>query len=199
MSQYVDRAVTDSVPLFDDAGLAALLGIPEAELTAEDRNANLVASALIQNYTDRLLVRGDYTERHFGANSTGVVQLLEYPVIDIVSINDVTSGQALTGWKLVRPTGMLLGWWGCELEVVYTAGYEPLPADLQAAFLQTFKSVKAAGDYGPLGPVKRAAVTDVGSVEYGWPDNSMAAIGLLPAAAVALLRPYCNHAPLGIG
>lgn len=206
MNHHVDRDIPVPVPLLDEDQLAALLGIDVADLTDTDRIAALATSALIQNYTDRQLVRGTYTERHLG-QLQGSVQLLEYPVVSITSIREVINGSAsatdVVGYRLVRPTGIVLGWWGCELEVVYVAGYDPLPADLVAAFMEGFRTVRAVQampDGASL--VKRVAVTGVGSVDYDLGASGLAGSGgwaFLPPTSVALLAPYRNTAPMGVG
>jgi hypothetical protein len=210
MSEHIDRVLPADLPpwLVDEATMLALLGV--ADLTPEDENAMATATALIQRYVDRMLVKATYTERHFGAR-IGSIKLLEWPVEEIISLrsgsgDDPVTWSDVTGWRLVRPTGIVLGVWGCDVEAVYTAGYDPMPADIQAAFLATFRMVRAAGaDETGLGLARRVAVTDVGSVEYdfgggaGSVTGSVQPHGLLPATAVALLAPHCYQGSVGVG
>jgi hypothetical protein len=211
VTEHIDYAQpTDDPPatLLTEAQLMALLGT-SVPLTETEKNAMQTATALIQNYVDRMLLFGTYVERHLGPLG-GALQLREYPVRSITSLVEVVDGvptsNPVTNYRLVRPTGILLGWWGYELEVEYEAGYEKMPADLATAFVQTFQSVAASMAPGmeasPLGVVRRAAVTGVGSVEYdsgGGSAGGPVAIGLLPANAAALLAAYRAHGPIGVG
>jgi hypothetical protein len=213
MSEHVDHGLPALPPatLLTDAELEAALGRP---LTPDDISASQAATAVIQQYVERDLVLGDYIERHFGRND-GTLQLLQYPVQSITSVlsfwgSPGNPGQPVADYRVVRPTGILLGVWGYEIEVTYTAGYIYLPADLRAAFLLTFGSVSAASTPEVIaaggGPVSKVSVTGVGSVEYefgsagsGGGDGIASPWGLIPANAVALLRPYRNHGPVGVG
>ena len=215
MSQHVDHGLGPQPPLtlMTDADLAAALGVPS--LTAEDISASQAATAVIQQYVERDLVLGDYTEQHFGRND-GSLQLLQYPVITITSITSFgaypgTTGQDIANFRLTRPTGIVLGVWGYEIEVVYTAGYEFLPPDLRAAFLLTFGSVRASLSADAIAeggqPISKVSVTGVGSIDYTTPSSGGSAVGdgltapwgLIPESAAALLRPYRNHGPVGVG
>jgi len=214
MGDHVDRVLPPDLPayLVDEDRMKVLLGMDPAEdLTTDDLLAMAAATALIQGYVDRLLVAGTYTERHFGVR-IGSLQLLEYPVSAITSLRSGSNGDPaawpeVTGWRLVRPTGIVLGVWGCDIEAVYDAGYDPMPADIEAAFVATFKSVRTsmADVNGASGLAHKVAVTGVGSVEYDYGGGSGSATGevqpwgLLPATAVALLARYRAHGPLGVG
>jgi hypothetical protein len=213
MSAYVDHDLSPQPPakLMSDADLAAALGVPS--LTPADESASEAATAVIQQYLDRALVFAEYVERHFGC-SDGTLQLLQYPVISVSSILSFVGapgdlGQPITGYRLTRPTGILLGVWGYEIEVTYEAGYEILPPDLRAAFLMTFSAARALSTPEAIaaggGPVSKVSVVGVGSVEYEFGnagssgDGIASPWGLIPANAVALLRPYRNHGPCGVG
>jgi hypothetical protein len=214
MSDHVDRVLPPDLPayLVDEDRMKELLGMdPAADLASDDLIAMAAATALIQGYVDRLLVAGTYTERHFGVR-IGSLQLLEYPVSGITSLRSVSSADPaasvdITGWRLVRPTGIVLGVWGCEIEAVYDAGYDPMPPDIEAAFVATFKSVRAslADAAGDSGLARRVSVTGVGSVEYDYGGGEGSATGaaqpwgLLPATAVAVLNRYRAHGPVGVG
>ena len=208
MNHHVDRAALDPKPLIDDADLAKLLGVQT--LSPAQVNYSLAATAMVQHYVDRTLLFDTYTERHFGSHG-GALQLLEFPVKSVVSftawVNGSATVQDVADYRLMRPSGILLGWWGCELEVVYQAGYETMPADLVTAFMSAFHAIESTSAAGGVGIVKRVAVTDVGSVEFDLGGSggsegggSVASPwGLLPASAVALLAPYRAHGVIGVG
>jgi len=214
MSDHVDRVPPDDLPpyLVDEDRMKELLGIVAPDdLTEADLNAMATATALIQGYTDRMLVAATYTERHYGVR-IGSLQLHEYPVSQVQSLQSITGSDDaenatdLTGWRLVRPTGILLNVRSCVVEAVYDGGYDPMPADIEAAFVETFRSVKAslalatAGGDEALAPlVKKASVVGVGSIEYGSTEQagSVVGVGLLPANAVGLLERYRHAVRVG--
>lgn len=204
-NRHVDHATADPVPLLPNATLATLLGL--ASLTVQQEAYSLAATATIQNYVDRRLIFATYSESHFGTR-VGSVQLLEFPVKTINSLQEVMGNSSLRDigdYRLMRPSGIVLGIWGCgEVLVDYDAGYETMPGDLQLAFMETFKAVEAAAGMGNLGLISRVQVTDVGSVDYdfggtGWTEGYATPWGVLPSTAVALLHPYRAHGPAGVG
>lgn len=76
-----------------------------------------------------------------------------------------------------------------QMTISYTAGYNPLPADLGYALVQSGEGYAAGGSGGSI---KRESVVGVGSTEYYGGDEGSGAtrVGQLPASAVSVLDSY---------
>jgi hypothetical protein len=80
-----------------------------------------------------------------------------------------------------------------QMNIAYTAGYEPLPADLGAAI--TTAAISYEQGTGATGEVKRESVVGVGSIEYNTSTDDNGSVGFLSASVTGSLdkyrRDYC--------
>jgi hypothetical protein len=74
------------------------------------------------------------------------------------------------------------------MNIAYTAGYEPLPADLGAAIATAAISYEQGT--GASGEVKKESVVGVGSIEYSVSTDDGGADGFLSAAVTGTLDRY---------
>lgn len=105
------------------------------------------AEAYIQNYIDRKIAVAEYTEHHL--LDQRFIFLRQYPILDIIGIRRRYSRTGT--WETLDPTMSRVRYYelpvveyldsdmsGYEVEVVYEAGYDPVPEDIkQAVALQT--------------------------------------------------------------
>lgn len=161
--------------------------------------ARLVSSAsqAVEAYCGRTFAVATYTERHDGRGLSRV-WLRQRPVIEVTSVSadgyalDNTSGDA---WTLDPDTGELL--WGNgfddprfaprfargsrNIEVVYSAGFDPIPEAVATAAILTAKWL--ADRTGASGAFQSERIGD-----YSYTLATQA--GLLPDAAEVMLASY---------
>ncbi len=77
-----------------------------------------------------------------------------------------------------------------QVEIRYTAGYNPVPADMGYAIVQAGVSYDTGGSGGA---VRVERVTGVGSIEYATGEEQYVRVGQLPASAVAVLDRYRRY------
>ena len=175
-----------------------LLGIEPADTSRDQELSQFLemAGQAAERYIDNIIEQREVTEQI--ARRKEPVALRYWPVTGPLSVTvdgaDL-SGEFSTyrddglGWA-VRSTCNL--WRNCcfeQMNLTYTAGYNPLPADLAYALAQSGASYETGGTGGA---VKRETVVGVGSIEYVAGDEGGAAqrVGQLPASAVAVLDTY---------
>ena len=76
-----------------------------------------------------------------------------------------------------------------QMTVTYTAGYEPLPAEIGYAISRTAIAYEAQQG-ASSGAVKKEVVQGVGSIEYATDADSVGSVGLLSPATVGVLDMY---------
>lgn len=162
---YPDSAAVPPIPdlnapFMSVAELAPLLGLSTpvaAPLASQIQFAASGVSRMIRNYVGRVLSGGTYIEQ-FGQPSWAVrrrengrlgihLNLTEWPVTDLVSITrDGNPYSPTQGWSLNHSLGRLFlpwegqpGVWSSPIQVEYTGGYTPLPADLLPIFLDVVR------------------------------------------------------------
>jgi hypothetical protein len=130
----------------DDVTLGGIL--TTQEITALELAAN-AASAQIQKYCDFTFVSGSYTEVWDGAANDELIPR-EAPVTAITSLKFAANGVftpesiipaelyciGFKGSSVVLRNGMLTPRGRGNVELIYTAGYATIPADLQLAALR---------------------------------------------------------------
>lgn len=130
----------------DDVTLGNIL--TAQEITAVELSAD-AASSQIQKYCDLMFISADYTEVWDGAATDEIIPR-EWPITAITSVkfaaNGVFDDSAIIDSKLYNISnhgmsitfrnGMLTPRGRANVEVIYTAGYTTIPADLQIAALR---------------------------------------------------------------
>ncbi len=155
-----------------------------------------MAGNAAEKYIDNIIEQRDVVERFASVNDP--IALRYYPVTDLVlvgidSVNVTTDYQLFfetgIGWTVKNTSGRSVGTSFKQMDITYTAGYDPLPADLGFAIVQSAMSYETGASGGA---VKRESVVGVGSIEYATDESSGAAVrvGQLPASAVAVLDAY---------
>jgi hypothetical protein len=153
-----------------------------------------IAGEAAEAYCDNVLAEKDAKESHPVVFSP--IALRYYPVTTLNAVtidgDDLTANYDLyesegVDYITASPTGIRSGF--SQMNIAYTAGYEPLPADLGFAIVQAGISYDIGSS---AGTVKKESVVGVGSVEYSVDDTSGSAmrVGQLPSAAVAVLENY---------
>jgi hypothetical protein len=139
------------------------------------------AGAAIESWLDTVVLRREVTERF--AHHFGTVALKNIPATTLVEVN--VGGQVSTDYEWFLSTGgyayltrtgirwdMPMDWRPYEqVDVKYTAGFDPIPLDLSYAIVFTalaFSGVEGKGTApgGASGDLKQFQLYDVGSVTY---------------------------------
>lgn len=170
------------------AEVKALLGITHTDDDAQLTPLVASASVAVERYTEATFARTDFTEIHDGGGEALILNRL--PVVAIASVQDRTTGAAVSHHDLDPATGMVyrrvdgLGqrrWEGGRrrFEVTYTAGHDGAPDDVK----QALAMIVAASRENPAGMTAQ---------KDG--DYSFSATGSpLPPAAAAILGRYRNR------
>jgi len=188
----------------------ATLGIDAADTSQDTALAALIdhVSAAIHRYIDRILVQQGYRDQfRYVANWMFVgepLQLWQYPValdedgypVAAVVQDGVTVDATL--YESNDERGLLYsidasgayGWTGLLITVDYTAGYDPIPEDVQAAALDWLTARWHSEGRDPT--LRSETVPDLLAQTYAGSDP-MAATGI-PGTARDLLAPYMRPA-----
>lgn len=206
LSRTVTPAASQALVTVDQAKL--VLGLDAAD-TSQD--AALQAqinqtSAAIHRYVDHILVQQGYRDQYrYVCNWMGIAEPLKlrqypiavdnagYPIVSIVQ--DGASIDPLyyevdieRGWLYSIDSAGSYGWTGLLITVDYTAGFEPMPEDIQAAALDWLTSRYHAEGRDPA--LRSETIPDVLSQVYAGDFGAGTAGGAIPPAARDLLQPY---------
>jgi hypothetical protein len=158
-----------------------------------------MAGQAAEKYIDNIIDQRDVTENI--SISRHPVPARYDPVSGLTSITvdgeDVTANYELfqdegLSWAVKDRSGGAITGSFDQMTLVYTAGYDPIPADLGFALVQASMSYEAGGAASG-GEVKREQVTGVGTIEYSTSDDSSSQnikVGMLPGVATAVLNLY---------
>jgi hypothetical protein len=211
ISEYrISRTVTPaaSMALVTVDQAKAALGIDPADTTQDASLTAQIASVSqgIFRYVDRVLVQQSYRDQFryvCNYNYPGEpLQLRQYPIaVDITGAPLATiteDGVAVDPLYYEADTdrGLLYrldgadpyGWTGMLITVDYTAGYEPIPDDIQAAALDWLTSRYHAEGRDPA--LRSETIPDVLSQVYAGDFGAGTSGGAIPPAARDLLQPY---------
>ena len=204
LSRTVTPAATMALVTVDQAKL--VLGIDAADASQDAALQAQIAqtSAAIHRYVDRVLVMQGYRDQfRYVCNWMGIAEPLElrqYPIaVDVGGLPVVSIVQDGTGidplyYEADIDRGLIYaldsagayGWTGLLITVDYTAGYDPIPDDVQAAALDWLTARWHSEGRDPS--LRAEAIPDVLSQTYAGADP-MAASGI-PGTARDLLEPY---------
>lgn len=205
------------------AEVLALLGIPPDAITESEaavmNQAIAAMSAQIRLYTSRWLSLSEWQDTFYGSE---LVMLGEYPVTEIASVMlgdtlvdplyyfvDPDSGTMYlrdgNGYITKNFLASYLGfpftsfpWWGTcappSVVVTYTAGYSPLPYDLQTVIAnyaaEQLKASRlsglATGGSGSSSTIRTVTIEGVGAVTY---NQESAATRIASAAVGPIIGP----------
>lgn len=197
--------------------LKAYLGIDPGDVTkdAELSQAINMAGDFIETYLDRVVALrevNEYFPHHFGT-----VILHHYPVDTAQGVVVTLNGDAQSGYTVWRGrdnlghlsrTGMRqdtpMDWRRYDqVDVTYTAGFDPIPSDLAnciiwtAADLYNSQGTGSIPGGGGSGEIKGMTIYDVGSITYdvgssssGGGDGTFTGGGVIPATVQSILTRY---------
>ncbi|MGE0701408.1 MAG: phage head-tail connector protein [Hyphomicrobiaceae bacterium] len=131
------------------------------------------ASGVIASYCNRVFAVETVTETFRLDRLQEDLLLSRYPVIAVTSI--VENGNALTvntDYEVDAAKGIITrlyndraAWWPmCKVTIVYSAGYETKPGNLQQACVELVKSYYLSADRDPM--VRSEATEAIGSTSY---------------------------------
>jgi len=208
ISRTVTPAASMALVTLDQAKL--VLGITDttsdAALTAQINQV----SAAIQRYCDRVFVRQDYRDQYrYVMNWMPVGQplpLRQYPlaldvngyplatVIEDGALVDAAAYEAdADRGYLYRLDGAAYAWTGLLITVDYTAGYDPVPEDLQAAALEWLSARWYSVGEGPA--LRSETIPDLITQVYNGGSGSDAnTASAMPAAVRGMLWPFVRPA-----
>jgi hypothetical protein len=155
-----------------------------------------IAGAAAESYVDNKLVSQQVTERFKHVDSPESMRYWPAGTLSLVEVDgeDKTSEYVElweTGvyWVLKELNASPKCW--TQFDITYTAGYDPLPADVAYAI-----AGGAIGyDTGAVGaaPVRKETIVGVGALEYDTALAQSTSFGQLPAASIAVLERYRRH------
>ena len=154
-----------------------------------------IAGEACEAYCDNVLAEQATTEQHPFKISPIALRYYPFVTLNAVTVDgdDVTADyeafesegvdyvtSSRTG--CTKPDGFK------QMNIAYTAGYEPLPADLGAAVAAAAISYQTGT--GATGTVKRESVVGVGSIEYSVDSEDSGSTGFLSAQVTGTLDKY---------
>jgi hypothetical protein len=157
-----------------------------------------IAGEAAENYCDNVLASQDTTEQHPVKFSP--VALRYYPVtaLNAVTIDgdDMTTDYEVfdsegVDYLTSSRTGSTSENSFKQMNIAYTAGYDPLPADLGSAIVVAASSYETGT--GATGEVKRESVVGVGSIEYSVAADDGNSSGFLSSNVTGVLDKYSRR------
>ena len=114
------------------------------------------------------------------------IRLRRRPVMAVTNVTESTTPLDPTTYETDLPGGLIYrltsnsrgNWCGTSVNVEYSAGYDPIPADVQDAVLSIVRHKYALSGRDPL--VKRFSIENVGSEDYWVPLQTTGLYETLP-------------------
>lgn len=156
-----------------------------------------MAGSAAEKYIDNIIDKRDVSEKF--KTDAHPIALRYYPVSDLVGLS-VDGVDQLADYQLFQEEGLswgvknTCGWHegSCfeQMVITYTAGYDPLPADLGYAIVSAGR-IYESGTGAAIGSVKKETVVGVGSIEFETGGTSTGSFyGMLPVAVTDVLDKY---------
>lgn len=203
--RYSEKTDVDPpVPLVILDDVKTYFGITDTALDGPLTIAIDVVSAVIRGYTGRTLTYGQYTEVFTDVFEPKIERyLIETPVDDYYASN--------VGFLMNKNTGRIALTGGPLLTIEYDGGYQEIPADLKAVFMELVRQHMAFMGYEKIGtaspataPPEKAVWVGTLKVEYAIAANSpmsrASGAGALSEDALApyaaILDRYISHRKL---
>jgi len=166
--------------------------------TAQDDELSLylqIAGEACETYCDNVLAEQATTEQHPVKSSPIALRYYPFVTLNAVTVDavDVTDDYEVfesegvdyitsSRNSITRASGFN------QMNIAYTAGYEPLPADLGSAIVSSAISYEQGT--GATGEIKKESVVGVGSIEYNTSTDDNGSDGFLSAAVTGTLDRY---------
>ena len=154
-----------------------------------------IAGEACEAYCDNVLAEQATTEQHPVKSSPIALRYYPFVTLNAVTVDgdDVTADYETfesegVDYVTSSRTGATYPSGFDQMNIAYTAGYEPLPADLGAAIASAAISYEQGT--GATGEVKRESVVGVGSIEYNTSTYDNGSDGFLSAAVTGTLDRY---------
>lgn len=161
-------------PLFDFAAVKDWFALPDSQPDTKLRVSMGAVSKAIRDYTGRVLTKGEFTETFVDVISEKSLRYLrETPVVVTKPARSRTGVLSTDVPLLNSQTGLVRLPAGPVVQVTYTAGYDPVPEDLQIVFMELLRMQMAmlgATSFGSSsmnsGPQEKAVWVGTLKVEY---------------------------------
>ena len=203
MSDFANAIIEWGDPAQSITLLELLKGQLNIDPADTSRDAELsmyleMAGSACEKYIDNIIDQRDVSERF--KTDKHPIALRYYPVSDLVGVS-VDGDDQLADYELFQEEGLswgvknTCGWHegSCfeQMTLTYTAGYDPLPADLGYAVVAAGKVYEAPGG-AAVGSVKKESVVGVGSIEYetGSDASGGGGSGMLTSSVTDVLDLY---------
>lgn len=203
--RYSEKTDNDTpVPLVDLATVKTYFGVTDTNLDGPLAIAIDVVSSVIRGYIGRMLTYGHYTEIFTDVFEPKTERyLIETPVENYRVTN--------IGSLMNKNTGRVVLTGGSLLTIEYDGGYQEIPADLKAVFMELVRQHMAFMGYEKIGtaspataPPEKAVWVGTLKVEYAIAANSpmsrASGAGALSEDALApyaaILDRYISHRKL---
>ena len=141
MTRYSEFNYTEPLPpLFDYAAVKDWFGLAEATPTKKVATAMGAVSKAIRDYTGCIITKGEFTEIFQDVCDMAAYRYLrETPVFQVPAPTMETGlgpqGLEVKNWR----TGRVYLHSGPSVTVVYTAGYDPVPPDLEIVYMELIR------------------------------------------------------------
>jgi hypothetical protein len=151
-----------------------------------------IAGNAAEHYIDNIIEQREITERI--AKKYVPVALRYYPVTTVTSVL-VDGVESVASFSQGQDDGLEWVIEGVDnysksaefmqMDIVYTAGFDPIPSDVAFAIVRAAILYSANAAVG--GPIKKQVIEGVGSIEYDTSSQESSSFGLLPATSTAVL------------
>lgn len=181
---------------FDLVTARARIGIADSSKDTILTSAMNAALAIAEKFCDRKFMFSPATAEFFDVWDDKV-QLPQYPIGTVTQITGTDAS-----YRVHQELGMIMFNGNVHskyINVKYTGGFKPLPADLELAlwaiFDDTYGEFSGSGSIGGLNGLSRITVSGVGTIAYGTNSSSSAGgggafAGLIPIRALNILQMY---------
>ena len=152
-----------------------------------------------ERYIDNVIAQHDVNENFRIVTNPKALRYWPVTALTAVTIDgtDVTADWELftedgVAWSVKDKCNRDSGSCFEQMVVTYTAGYEPLPADLGYAVV--IAGIAYESEQGGVsGSVKRESVVGVGTIEYSTGDDAVSGVGALSPSVIGSLEPYRRY------
>ena len=206
----ITRVITpaDSLALVSLDDAKVVLGIDPADTTKDAALTQQIdaVSAAVNNYCNRIFAVQTYQDQfryvYNWLYSGEPLRTRQFPIVvdsggvPLVAVSEDGAAVDVTLWDVYAEEGALYrldgtavaGWNGTTILVDYTAGYDPIPADVQGAALEWLTARWFAMGRDPA--LRSETVPDLISQVYAGDAGAGTSGGAIPPGARDLLAPY---------
>lgn len=158
-----------------------------------------MSGSFAEKYIDDIVVQRQVTERFVNSCFPKALRYSVVASVDEITVDGIDKlsesfvfFEDAIGW-VVRPGDYTRDGSFKQVDIAYTAGYDPLPTDLGFAIVQGAIAYRTSANAGGIsGVIKKESVVGVGSVEYDIASSSENTLGAIPSSVARVLDLYAR-------